>query len=136
MNLKDPTTLNEFMAHVEAEWNDQDPALPGWIEQTDDEGGRRVLLGSARDITFAGKRLRVFRVKMSSHPAGPIHYVFGLKGSGETIGRTAHYVLSHQRSTTWREWFCETTRGSTPHLGTYRGDLSLVGTRFRELADA
>lgn len=136
MNLKDPTTLDEFMAHVEAEWKSADPAFPGWIEQTDDEGGRRVLLGSARDITFAGKRLRVFRVKMSSHPAGPIHYVFGLKRSGDTTGRTAHYVLSHARSTTWREWFCETTRGSTAHLSTYRGDLSLVGTRFRELAAA
>lgn len=136
MNLKDPATLHVFMNHLEAEWNGGDPAQPGWIEQTDDEGGRRVLLGSARDITFAGRRLRVFRVRLSTHPAGPIHYVFGLKESGETTGRPAHYVLSHERSSTWREWFCDTTRGSTPHLGTYRGDLSWVGPTFRAVCTA
>ena len=138
MNLQDPTTLTAFMAHVEDLWKDNDgpPTLPGWIEQTDEQDGYRVLLGSARNLGFGGKRLRVFRVQMSGHHTSPIYYVFSLKGTGDTCSRTAHYILSHQRSPAWREWFCGTTQRSMPHLGTYRGDLSLVGATFRSLCVA
>jgi hypothetical protein len=138
MNLQDPATLNAFMAHVEDQWknDDHEPARPGWMEQTDEAGGYRVLLATVKDLAQEGKRLRVFKVLMSSHHASPIYYVFSLKGSGDACARTAHYILSHQRSLAWREWFCGTTQRSVPHLGTYRGDLSLVGPTFRGMCEA
>lgn len=138
MNLQDPTTLSRFMAQVEDAWrhHGEASALPGWIEQTDEQDGYRVLLGTARNLTFGGKRLRVFKVQMSGHHTSPIYFVFSLKAAGEAVGRTAHYILSHQRSPVWREWFCGTTQRSWPHLGTYRGDLSLVGPTFRAVCAA
>lgn len=136
MNLQDPVTLNAFMAHVEDQWNDdaRQPAQPGWIEQTDEADGYRVLLATVKDLSHEGKRLRVFKVRVSGHDTSPIYYVFSPKGAGEACSRSAHYILSHQRSPVWREWFCGSTQRSVPHLGSYAGDLSLVGARFRAMS--
>ncbi len=131
MNLQDSATLDTFMERVQETWGGT--AAAGWIVQTDDHDGYRVLLASALDMTFETKRLRVFKVQMSGHQASPIYYVFARKGAGDGWSKTAHYILSHQRSLTWREWFCGTTQRSVPHLGTYRGDLALVGATFHRV---
>ncbi|GAP36635.1 hypothetical protein ABXN37_15925 [Piscinibacter sakaiensis] len=132
MNLQDRDTLLAFIDRIE---RDQAQARDGWIEQTDEEGALRVLVGTALELDDDGRPLLVFRVMLAGHWTSPIYYLFEpRKGGGH--GRSVRYILSHDQPRLNRQWFCGVTERSTPFLGTYRGDFGLVGAKFRHVVDA